>query len=101
MVSWVGNLERLTWAGLAGGFPGSCWMGLPSSEGSTGLDVQEDALTRLAADTGCWLGAPPGTVNGTIYRCLCSIGGVAFLTWGLTSPPEQASQGARPKLRGL
>lgn len=42
---WVRNLGRLTWAVLAGGFPGGLWMGLPSFEGSTGMDVQDDTFT--------------------------------------------------------
>lgn len=76
-------------------------MGLPLSEGSTGLDVQDDTLTLLALDTGCHLGVPSGTVNQISYRCLSSIGVVEFLTGGLTYTPEQASQGTRLKLHSF
>lgn len=38
-------------------------MGLSPSEGSTGLDVQDDTLTQLAVDDSSWLGAPSSTVQ--------------------------------------
>lgn len=75
-------MGKLTWAGLAGGLQGSCLMGLPSSEGLTGLDVQDDTLTLLALDTGCHLGVPSGTVNQTSYRCLLASRWLNFLHGG-------------------
>ena len=76
-------------------------MELSSSEGSAGLDVQDDSLTQLAVDAGCWPGAPSGTVNQTAYICLSCIRVVGLLTWGLTSLPEQASQGDQAKTAWL
>lgn len=41
-----------------------CWLSLQSSEGSTGPDVQDGTLTRLAVDVGCWLEARLGLSAG-------------------------------------
>lgn len=71
-------------------------MELSSSEGSAGLDVQDDSYSA-----GCWPGAPSGTVNQTAYICLSCSRVIGLLTRGLTSSPEQASQGDQAKTAWL
>lgn len=42
-------------------------LGLQSSEGLTGLDVQDGPLTWLAVKTGCWLGVQLALLIRNIY----------------------------------
>lgn len=80
------GLARQFSIGLSHAIAVRSWPGLQPPEGSTGLDIQDGALTQLTIDTGCWLGAQLG--EGWEHLS------IAFQTW-------QAQGRSRQKLYGL
>ena len=56
----VASRGSMGWLGLGGRLHGPSGLGPQSSEGPTGLDVQEDDSYKLPVSVGCGLGFLPG-----------------------------------------
>lgn len=70
-----------------------CLLGLWSSEGSGGLDIQGDPLLCLAVDSGSWLGAQLGLSTRVLTSDLSSTALLGTLTslWCLALSPTVSS----------